>query len=70
MDARDQELIFSALMTGRLFVEDALGIDAAGLDSGFKPGVLRDHLDEINRALTIIGAQNLVGSSQSQEATS
>jgi hypothetical protein len=48
------DTVFSALMTGKVFVEDEIGLERAGVREGFKPGHLRKNLNEIDRAIELV----------------
>ena len=49
-----EQVIFSALMVGKILTEDLIEIERNGLETGLKPGVPAKHLREINNALSIL----------------
>lgn len=54
MTASENGKVFDALMIGKILTEDAIALEKAGRQSGYKPGTLRGYLRKIDGAINLI----------------
>jgi hypothetical protein len=64
MTRNELELLLSALITGQIFVEEAMALQSNHTDHGFKLGYLQKELNTINRAIRIVRNALCIGGAQ------
>jgi hypothetical protein len=54
MKPDDLEIVWTAVFTAKVLTEDYIGLESAGIATGFKVKSLKVQLTECNKALTVL----------------
>jgi hypothetical protein len=54
MESDELEIVWNAVFTAKVLTEDYIGLEAAGIATGFKVKALKAQLTKCNKALTVL----------------